>query len=568
MYALQTAKQDALKVLKSSFGKKYSPSVDELETPPTSEMGDIAFPCFDVAKGMKKNPAELASEIAAQVAAKGMIKKVEAKGPYVNFWIDREKLAERVLKEVQTSGVRFGFSTQGNAKRIMVEYANLNTHKEVHIGHTRNMALGQAVSNVLAAAGYNVIPLAYINDLGNNVARCLWAYDKYHDGEIPEKGFENEFFGKIYTEATRKLEKSKTGLEEVSDIQRELESGKGAWVKIWKKTNKWSLSGLKEVFDEFGLSLTKIYLESEGLSDTKKIVEQIIKKGIAVHSEGAWVVRLEDEGLGVNLLVKSDGTHLYNAKDLALAKRKDEEYNPDRSIYVVDDRQKLVMEQLFATLKRMGFEKELYHLSYGMVTLPEGAMSSRKGNIVKYKDLRDGMIAFAKKETKKRHKDWEEKKLDEVSRVIAFAALKFSVLKTDPDKDVVFDMSEALSFEGFSGPYLLYTVARCSSLLEKSNDKPAKTITGLKEPQEHALVREIAEFPNVIFKTAKDYQISRLAQYLFELGQAFNDFYAHVPVLSEEDESLRKSRLALVAATAQVMKNGLDILGIQSIDEM
>ena len=568
MYVLQTAKQDVLKIVKGALGKAYTPNIHDLETPPDPNMGNIAFPCFVIAKGMKKNPVELATEIAAKVAPKGLISKVQAKGPYVNFWIDPEKLAVRVLKEVQTAGDRFGFSTQGKGKRVMVEFANMNTHKDFHIGHLRNMLLGQAFSNVLAAAGYESIPHAYINDLGNNVARCLWAYENKHLEEIPEKGKENVYLQKLYEEGTKAMEKTKKAKDEISEIQRELESGKGPWVKLWNKTNKWSLDGFKLVFDDFGLKLVKIFLESDGISDTKKIVQDMIKNGIAVHSEGAWVVRLEDEDLGVNLLVKTDGTYLYNAKDLSLAKRKEEEYNPDRSVYVVDDRQKHVMAQLFATLKRMGFDKDLYHLAYGVVTLPEGAMSSRKGTIVLLEDVRSEMIELASAETKKRHKDWEEKKVNVTARGIAYAALKFSMLRIDPEKDVVFDVKESLSFEGFSGPYLLYVIARCQSLLEKSGEKPAEVIIGLKEPQEHALIRTIAMFPEIISKTASDYQVSRLAQYLFELGQNFNDFYAHIKVIGEENDDVRKSRLALTVAVAQTMKNGLGILGIETVDEM
>lgn len=568
MYVLQTAKQDALKLLKAALGKAYTPSVSDLEVPPDVSMGNIAFPCFGIAKGLKRNPAELATEIAAKVAPKGLILRIEAQGPYVNFWIDSGRLAERVLKEVATARERYGFSVFGKGKRVLVEYANLNTHKEVHVGHMRNMALGQAIANIASAVGYEVVPHAYINDLGNAVARCLWGYQKFHTKEKPEKGEENAFFGEVYAEATKAMEEDAGAREEISEIQRQLEGGKGEWVKLWKVTNRWSLDGLKAVFDDFGLELQKIYLESDVLKSSKKIVQALIKKGIAVHSEGAWVVRLEDEGLGVSILVKSDGTHLYNAKDLGLAQKKEEDYHADRSIYVVDARQKQVMAQLFATLKRMGFKKELEHLSYGHVSLPEGAMSSRMGTIIRYQDMMGELREEAAVETRGRHEDWDEAQVNNVARAIAFAAVKFFMLRSDPDKDIIFNVKESLSFEGFSGPYLLYTIARCKRLLEKSDGKHTSERLRLPSKEAEAVIRALAAFPECVAKTAADYQVSRVAQSLFDLAQAFSTFYALVPVNAQLDETIRRSYLALVSAVAQTIENGLRLLGIEPVDEM
>ena len=568
MYVLQTAKQDALKILKAALGKAYTPNINDLETPPDARMGNIAFPCFVIANGMKKNPNELATEIAAKVATSGIITKVESRGAYVNFWIDSAKMSERVLKEVSTAKDRYGYSTQGKGKKVLVEYANLNTHKEVHIGHVRNMALGQSVVNILNASGYDVVPHAYINDLGNAVARCLWGYKKFDPEGKPEKGEENAFFGDVYAKATKAIEENEEAREEVSEIQRQLEEGKGEWAKLWKMTNKWSLDGLKNVFDDFGLKLEKIYLESGILNRSKKIVKKLIKKGLAVHSEGAWVVRLEEQDLGVSILVKSDGTHLYNAKDLGLAEKKEQDYHPDRSVYVVDSRQKQVMSQLFATLKLMGFKKELQHLSYGHVSLPDGAMSSRKGTIVRYKDFMDELVGHANDETKTRHEDWKDERVSSVAKKISYGAIKFFMLRSDPDKDIVFDVKESLSFEGFSGPYLLYTIARCNSLLSKSGDKSVVKEIKLTSKEARAVVRLLADYPEIVAKTANDYQVSRLAQYLFELSQAFSTFYAQVPVNSEEDEILRRSRLGLVRAVEQTIKNGIKLLGMDSVEEM
>jgi arginyl-tRNA synthetase len=430
------------------------------------------------------------------------------------------------------------------------------------------MALGQSVVRILEAAGYEVVPHAYINDLGNAVARCLWGYKKFHDGEVPPKGDENKFFGDVYAQATAALEKDANAKTEVSEVQKQLEEGKGEWIKLWKTTNKWSLNGLKVSFKDFGLDLKKIYLESDVLKRSKKIVKQLIKRGIATHSEGAWVVRLEEQGLGVSILVKSDGTHLYNAKDLGLAEKKEEDFHPDRSIYVVDARQKQVMAQLFATLKLMGFNKELQHLSYGHVSLPEGAMSSRKGTVVRYKDFMSHLCGQARSETRNRHSDWNDKILDDVSRKISYGAIKFFMLRSDPDKDIVFDEKESLSFEGFSGPYILYTIARCKSLLDKSSDKPSFAKIKFASKEADAIMRLLATYPEVVVRTALDYRVSRLAQCLFDLAQAFGTFYSQSPVNSEENVDIRRSRLALVEAVRQTLINGIKLLGMEQVDEM
>jgi len=569
MYAIQQAKQEIIRSIKGAFGKQFTPSIDDIETPPDIAMGDFAFPCFQPAKGLDRNPAELAREIAAKIGPKGMIKKIDAKGPYVNFFLDPNVYGIQVMKEITIAGDKYGRSTIGTGKRVMVEFANLNTHKEVHIGHVRNMALGQATSNLLATVGYHVIPVAYINDLGNNVARCLWAYKKYHDGEKPAKGKENDFLGDIYVEATKKLEENEQGIKEVSEIQNQLESGQGKWVKLWKSTNKWSLDGLKSIFDHFGLRLDQIFLESDLLKRTKKIVQKLIKKGLVVESQGAWVVDLEAEGLGINLLVKSDGTHLYNAKDLALAEVKQKKYNPDLSVYVVDMRQKLVMSQLYATLKKMGSPKQYHHLSYGFVSLPEGAISSREGTIIKYDQFIEQLFGEAEKETRERHQDWKVKHLKEVSAAVGMSALKFFMLRTSPNKDIVFSVDEALAFDGFSGPYLMYTNARAASLLKKNQDKlNVENIKFSEQEVENNLIKALSMYPEVLNQAAKEFDISELAQYLFDLGQAFSTFYATVSVLQEKDEKVRQARLHLVSAVKQVIQNGLGVLGIDTVEEM
>jgi len=569
MSAFSEAKQKVIKEIKTALGKGYSPSVTDLEVPPDTTMGDFAFPCFNLAKGLKKNPVEIAFELAAKIEPKGWIKKAEAKGSYVNFFLKPEVFGQAVLQEITSAGDNYGKSEVGHNRRVMVEYANLNTHKEVHIGHLRNCFVGQTAVNLLRTSGYDVIPASYINDLGTHVAKCVWGLEKFHHGEEPPKEDHTTFLGKVYTEATKAEEADPKAKEEISKVYHELENGKGESVAIWRKTRKWSLDDLRKVFKELGLPIDVWYFESEFIKEAKKTINDLIKKGLVIHSNGAWIVDLSAENLGANLLVKSDGTLLYNAKDIPLAFKKEAEYHPEKSIYVIDNRQSLAMQQLFATLKLIGFKREWVHLSYDFVTLKEGAMSSRKGNIIRYETLRDTMVESVEVETKKRHSDWKEKKIKQTARTIAFAAIRFGMLRQDPNKKIVFDLEEALSFDGYTGPYLLYTYARIQSVLKKAGKiKPEIKADKLVLPSEQQMIFQLAKYPDIILTTAQDFKLDRLAEYLFELAKTFAGFYHEAVVVQVENKDLTAARLSLVQAVGQTIKNGLWMMGIETIKEM
>jgi arginyl-tRNA synthetase len=568
MYALLAVKQQLLKELKKAVGKGFTPAITDLETPPNPELGELAFPCFTLAKKTGRNPVELARELAEKIKPKENIKTVRAQGPYVNFFLDYRQFGREVLKEIGQDGEKYGMSETGAKKKVLVEYANPNTHKDIHVGHLRNFVLGQTLVRTLAAVGYTVVPVAYINDLGAHVAACLWAMKNRPEEKMPAKNERVQFLGRMYATAVKTTEENPAIKSELSQIHRELEEGRGDYYKLWKTTRQWSADYLKKVYADFSLPIKSWYFESDLISETKKRIDQMIKAGIAVHSEGAWIVDLEKEGLGVNLLVKTDGTLLYNAKDIALAYRKEEDYAPSRSLYVVDARQSLAMQQLFATLRKMGFKKELAHVAYEFVTLKEGAMSSRKGNIVRYEDFRDAVIELAKAATKERHADWKERKLNQVARTVAFAAIRFAMLRTDLDKQIVFDPKEALAFDGFSGPYLLYTLARMESLLRKA--KKLKATAEANEfalPAERRLLLRLAQYPAAVFAAGTEQAIAQLAKYAFELCQTFSEFYEAVPVLKAAGEE-RAARLAMVEAAKRVLQNVLGLLSITELKEM
>lgn len=568
MYSIQKAKTEFLQAIKQAAPPGFVPSMEDLETPPDQKMGDLAFPCFDLAKNLKRNPTEIATELAAKIGPKGFIAEAKAVGPYVNIVLNLKEFGEAMYAEMRELGDEYGTSDVGEDKRLMVEFANLNTHKDVHIGHLRNLFIGQAAVNLLKASGYDVIPVAYINDLGLHVAKSVWCMKTHHKDEEVAPENRIAFLRDVYVEANTLLEEQPPLSAQVTETFRHLEEQRGDEIALWKETRTWSIDYLKQVYIELDLTIDHWYFESEVIGKTKKIIEGLIKKGIVKESEGAWIVDLKDQDLGVNLLIKSDGTLLYNAKDLGLAMKKEEDYHPTRSIYVVDERQSHALRQLFATLKLMGFERELQHLSYEFVTLEGGAMAARKGNVIRYEDLRDALLEEARRETSSRHEDWTKKKIEKVARAVSFAAMRFGMLKQDTGKKIVFNLKDAVSFEGFTGPYLLYTSARIRSLLKKAGRKKSKgTTTTLNHPTEHRLVLLLSKYPEVVFETAQKLEPARLCQYLFDLAKTFAEFYANVPILTQEGVHLSE-RLGLVKAVGQVLVEGLDLLGIETVDEM
>ncbi|MEY4744273.1 MAG: arginine--tRNA ligase [Candidatus Parcubacteria bacterium] len=567
MSVLDRAKQEvAVALAKALAVPGVSP--DELVKPPQADMGDLSYPCFGLAKSQKSNPAALAKDLAAKIAAGGIISEARAAGPYVNFFFDRKAFATDVLGEVLGRSADFGDALERKDERIMIEYGSPNTHKEIHVGHLRNFCLGLSVVRLCRAAGYDVVPVSYIGDIGAHVAKCLWALKKFHVGQEPPEN-RGKFLGQIYTEATNKVEEDESVKEEIAEVLRKLEARDPAWDALWRETRQWSIDELNAVFGELGCAFERMYFESEVEGPGKALVKELSESGIAKEGErGAIIVDLESDGLGVYLVLKSDGSALYSTKELALAEKKFSDFEGiSRSVHIVDNRQSLYFRQFFATLKRMGFEKKMTHLAYEFVTLKEGAMSSRKGNIVTYEDFRDEMLRMTSEETAKRHEDWSPERVREVSWAIAEGAMKFGMLKQDTERAIVFDMGAALSFDGFTGPYIQYAHARLSSILAKADEDTVSVCKASDDPREFALLRLIADLPATVAAAAEAYKPSLLAQYLFELAQASNDFYRDVPVLSAPDDD-RCRRLVIVSAARVAIARGLFLLGIRAPEEM
>lgn len=566
-YTIFKIKKQILDLIDQAIEQDFDLHKLEVVVPPDSTMGDLAVPCFYLSKLTRKAPNKVAEELAEKINPGGIIKEIKNLGPYLNFFIDPMVLAKNVNSEIQKQKDDYG-QIKTDPKKIMLEFSQPNTHKEFHIGHLRNAILGNSLVNLLKFSGHKVTAVNYIGDVGAHVAKCLWAYDKfYQDQELPKN--KGKFLGQIYTEASSKVELKSDYKKEVDEVLQKLEAGDKKWLALWKKTRKWSLDDFDNIYKILGIKFDHFFYESEVEKPGKKIVEDLLQKGLAEKSDGAVIIDLEKYNLKQFLLLKSDGSSLYSTKELALAKLKFEKFKIDESIVVVDSRQSFYLQQFFKTMQVIGFDKKMIHIPYEFVTLKDGAMASRRGNVVLFEDFYNQVIDQAKIETQKRHQDWTEKKIQEVSRKLALSAIKFNMLKVGNNSVITFDINEALSFDGFSGPYVQYTCSRISSILKKAKFSGFSTIdySKLNTDLEKEILLQLASFPEIVIESANNYDPSELAKYLFDLSKLFSAFYQKAPIISSPKE-IKEARLILVDSIRKVLVNGLSLLGIEPLDQM
>ncbi len=544
----------------------------DLSVPPKPEMGDFAFPVFNIAKEQGKNPAEVAKELAEKLQenTSDLIEKVEAFGPYVNFFLNTGAIAKLILEEMQNKKENFGANKSGDGKSVMIEYPSNNTHKEFHIGHLRNLCIGNTLVGLYRKSGYEVIPVNYLNDFGSHVAKCLWGVLKLYGGKIPAEN-KQKWLGDVYAEASGAVKDNDEYKKEVSELQQKLEAKDPEIWPLFMETRQWSIDKFTELFEELGVEHKDVFFEKDIKEKGQNIVDELLTKGVAtVGDRGAIIIDLSEYKLDIALVRKADGTGLYLTSDLPLAEEKFKKYDVDESIVITGIEQNFYFKQLYKILELLGIKKKLTHIGYGLVTRPEGKMSSRLGNVVLYEDLRDEIFEKLYRESEERHPDWDQNKLEETVQKLTQAALKFSMQKHEAAKNIVFDIKDATSFEGFTGPYVLYVVARINSILRKASaTKENNTnFTLLIQSEEKKLLLLMAEYEGVIQKALENYNPSVIAKYSFDLAQAFNEFYNKHDILKADTAELIQARLALAQAVKQTLTNALGILTIETVEEM
>jgi arginyl-tRNA synthetase len=554
-------------------------SLDEIyhqfARPPSFEVAHYSFPCFRIAKTIKKNPAETAQLIASTLKLPDFLNHCEPVGPYVNFKINPNFFSELLIPQILKSQFTPKQMIKNPAK-TMVEFSQPNTHKELHVGHMRNLCLGDALIKISRAVGVETLSATYPGDMGTHVAKCLWFLKKNPNLEEPisRKG---AWLGSLYSQAEAILvaekgtEKENQNRLELTAILEELHQQKGDFFDLWKKTRQWSLDLMNEVYHWADVKFDRWYFESEVDKKSIKLVQKYFEQGLFVKDDGAIGINLQDYKLGFCILIKTDGNGVYATKDLELARKKFEEEKIEKNIYVVDERQSLHFKQVFKTLELMGYTNatKCHHLAYNFVELPDGPISSRKGNIVPIQELIDKMEQRISQDYLNRHSDsWSLAERQATAHVIAKGAIKYGMLCMDPQKKIIFNMEEWLKLDGDSGPYLQYTFARINSLLGKSNQKYCETFGALHEQNEIELLMVLSELNEVIQAAYLENKPNLLTQYLYSLAKLFNSYYANTSILKAENETLKTERLSLAKAVSLHIKNALALLGIDVPERM
>lgn len=548
----------------------------DLAQVPNPKMGHIAFPCFKLSKSLKTNPKEIAEKLANSWSDSSSTSEVKAVGPYLNFFFKESFFGETILSPM-IKGDYFK-NNKSSAQPYLIEYSQPNTHKELHVGHMRNLCFGHSLILLFDYCGNNVVSCTFPGDVGTHVAKCLW-YLKFHNQEpVPEKN-KGQWLGTMYSSAHNKLEDEKgTDKEDqnrtqLTEILRQIEKKEGEFFDLWKETREWSLELMNEVYKWAGVSFDKWYWESDVDSDSVKLIKDLHQQGKLVEDNGALGLNLEDEKLGFAMFLKSDGNGLYSTKDLELARRKFAEYDPQKNIVVVDMRQELHFSQVFTAFDKLGLgdKDRCLHLKYNFVELPDGAMSSRKGNIIPITELIENMKTVIKTEYLARYNDeWTQDDIDFTADAVAQGAIKYGMNKMDPNKKIVFDMKEWLRLDGESGPYIQYAHARICSLMSKFKELQKDDVNWglLNHESEKALMVHLSLFNWAMYKALENYKTSGICNYIYDLAKLFNTFYHDCPIGKIDDDELKSSRLALAHSTQKALSKGLELIGVPAPQKM
>ncbi|RCK76929.1 MAG: Arginyl-tRNA synthetase [Anaerolineae bacterium] len=517
--------------------------------------------------------AQIATLVSEALHLPGGFQRIEAVNGYLNLYFDPLEFTRRVVDAVLAQGERFGWG-EAKGKRILVEFSQPNTHKAFHVGHLRNVVLGDALCNILEAAGYEVIRANYINDTGLHVIKWLWNYQKFHAGEEPGED-KTRWMGDLYAEANKRLEEHPELESEVRQLYARWDRRDPEVMALWQKTRQWSLEGFDQIYDLLGVRFDHVFYDHELEKPGQELVEELIRKGIAVDErpDGPVIVRIDDllglkkETYRVLVVLRSDGTSLYATKDLPLAIKKFEMFNPDLSVYVIDVRQSLYLQQIYKTLALMGhadWAERCYHFSYEIVNLPGNVtIASREGTVVLLEDLVREARQRALEVVREKNPSLSPTEMEEVARAVALGSIKYPMLAREATKIVTFDWKTALDFNGQAAPYIQYAHVRANSILRKMETPLPPSILPTHElhPTEIQLIDWISRIPGEVQRAAQEMRPLYLTNLAYELARAFNDFYAECQVL-KADAATRAARLRLVAAAKQAMANLLRMLGI------
>lgn len=548
-----------------------------IEIPADETMGDYAFPCFRLAKTLRKAPQQIAQDIAGRAVDNDAFEKVENVNAYVNFFIDRAFFAGDVVKEVFDKGDSYGRSEVGKGKKVIVEYSSPNIAKPFHIGHIRSTVIGNALYKLYDACGYDTFRINYLGDYGTQFGKMIVAYRKWGSEEELASEPIKALLG-YYTRFHKEAESNPALEDEARETFVKLEAGAEEETELWKKFRELSLSEFNRVYRMLGIEFDSYNGESFYSDKMPRFIQELKDKGLLQESQGAQIVDLEEYDLGAAMITKSDGSSLYVTRDIAAAVYRKENYDFYKCIYVVASQQNLHFKQWKKVLELMGYEwqEDCVHIPFGLVSLSDGddikTMSTREGKVVFLEDVLN--TAVSKTADIMREKNVSGVDIDEVSKEVGIGAVIFQELSNNRIKDYVFSWDKVLNFDGETGPYVQYTHARACSVLRNADESDLKAIETsaadsayLGSDSAYALAKLIYRVPEVVVEAANKYEPSILTRHLVDIAQAFNKFY-HDEHILVDDENERRAKLALVSASRTVIANCLGLLGISAPERM
>ena len=568
-----------MKDFKQIIAKQISKTIDineeelesYIETPKDSKNGDYAFPCFRLAKELRKAPPAIANEIKEKIEEVEEIEKIEVAGGYLNFFISKTILAKEVLEEI-SKAEQYGKSEIGKEKNIVIDYSAPNIAKPFHIGHLRSTVIGGALYNIYKYLGYNVTGVNHLGDYGTQFGKLIEGYKMWGKEYDIEKDPINELT-KIYIRINEACKNDEQILENCRNNFKKLEDGDSYCVEIWKKFRELSLQEFQKVYDLLGSKFDSWNGESFYSDKMPEVIEILEKTGKLIESQGAKIIDLEDKGINTPCIIeKSNGSTTYATRDLAAILYRARTYDFDKALYVTSYEQVLHFKQVFEVAKLLGLDekytKGLEHVSFGMVLLPEGKMSTREGNIIKLEDLLNEAISRAQEIIEQKNPDLEDK--EEVAKKVGIGAVIFNDMSASRIKDEIFDWNTILNFQGETGPYVQYTYVRTKSVLEKAVYLPKieeVKVENLADEYSLAILKLIYNFEDVLIQVTDKNEPSILARYLIDLAKAYSSFYNENKIIVE-DKDIQNARIYLTYAVSEVLKQGANLLGIQMPEKM
>lgn len=539
-----------------------------IEIPPDRSMGDYAFPCFRLAKAMRKAPPAIAEELRAGITLPSSITKAEVKGGYLNFFEDRAGAASATIKRVLAEGENYGHSNEGSGKNVCVEFSSINIAKPFHIGHLPSTAIGNSLNRIYKALGYNTIAINHLGDWGTQFGKMIVAYKKWGGGKPIEESTVRELV-KLYVRFHEEAETDESLNDEARAWFRKIEQGDSEAVDLWQRMKTLTLKEVGEVYKLLGVEFDSYAGESFYEDKMQAVIDELDAKGLLKTDKGAKIVDLSEYNMPPCIIVKSDGATLYATRDLAAAIYRKKTYDFVKSIYVVAYQQNLHFQQFFKVLELMGYDwvKDCVHVNFGMVSMEEGTLSTRHGNVVYLEDVLNASIEKTLEIIKEKSPDLEDK--EAAARAVGVGAVVWGILYNSRIKDTSFSWKKMLNFDGETGPYAQYTHARCCSVLRKAGgyDEADIDCTLLSGEAETALVKAIAAFPDTVKAAAEKYEPYLIARAAIEICSRFNKFYYDCRIM-DDDMHIRNARLALTDAARICIKNALYLVGLEAPERM